>query len=71
MIDNLERNHKLGLIFEFKVGEGKLLVCMAKLNTINDKPEARQLYRSVISYMMSDAFNPDYPLSDKQLYEIL
>ena len=29
VIDNIERNHKLGLIFEFAVGKGKLLVSMA------------------------------------------
>jgi hypothetical protein len=40
IIDNLERNHKLGLIFEFKVGPGKLMVCMSRLNHLTDKPEA-------------------------------
>ena len=44
VIDNLQRNHKLGLIFEFKVGNGKLLSCMAKLPQLTDKPEARLLY---------------------------
>ena len=28
VIDNIERNHKLGLLYELKVGNGKLLVCM-------------------------------------------
>ncbi|HEY4784688.1 MAG TPA: sugar-binding domain-containing protein [Bacteroidales bacterium] len=60
VIDNLERNHKLGLIFEFKVGEGKLLVCMSPLNRMMDKPEAVQLYQSMINYMESTDFNPDY-----------
>src|SRR5699024_6827118 len=51
VIDNVERNHRLGLIFEFKVGDGKLLVCMADLKAVEDKPEARQLYRSILHYM--------------------
>lgn len=47
VIDNVERNHKLGLLFEFKVGNGKLLVCMSDLKAVQDKPEARQFYRSI------------------------
>ena len=39
VIDNIERNHKLGLVFEFAVGEGKLLVCMSDLKAVQDKPE--------------------------------
>ena len=67
IIDNLERNHKLGLIFEFEVDNGKLLICMSQLNKINDKPEAVQLYRSIINYMDSDNFNPDYKLRIEEL----
>ena len=58
VVDNLERNHKLGLIFEFKVGDGKLLICMSELNKLMGKPEAFQLYQSIINYMESDKFNP-------------
>lgn len=36
VIDNVERNHKLGLVFEFKVGNGKLLVCMSDLEGITE-----------------------------------
>ena len=58
VIDNVERNHKLGLLFEFKVGNGKLLVCMSDLKAVQDKPEARQFYRSILEYMESSAFAP-------------
>ncbi len=71
VIDNLERNHKLGLLFEFKVGEGKLLVCMSRLMEIMDKPEARQLYQSMISYMDSDDFNPTYTMTFEELDGLL
>jgi hypothetical protein len=67
VIDNLERNHKLGLIFEFKVGKGKLLVCMAQLNQITNNPEAAQLYQSIINYMNSKEFNPAYVISKEEL----
>ena len=58
VIDNIERNHKLGLIFEFQVGRGKLLVCMADLEEAASYPEGRAFYRSVMEYMMSPDFAP-------------
>jgi hypothetical protein len=71
VIDNLERNHKLGLIFEFKVGKGKLLICMSQLKEIKDNPEANQLYNSILKYMESDDFNPDYTITPAELKELL
>jgi len=67
VVDNLERNHKLGLICEFRVGRGKLLICMAQLPQIVDKPEARQLYQSILNYMQSNDFNPDYAIDSGEL----
>ena len=55
------------MIFEFKVGEGKLLVCTSQLNQIQDKPEARQLYRSILNYAESEEFNPATELTPEQL----
>lgn len=70
VIDNVERNHKLGLLFEFKVGNGKLLVCMSDLKAVQDKPEARQFYRSILEYMEFSAFAPSYSLSAKDLQDL-
>jgi hypothetical protein len=67
VIDNLERNHKLGLIFEFKIGDGKLLVCMSQLDQLKHKPEALQLYQSIVNYMKSDNFEPEYEISEAEL----
>ena len=67
VVDNFERNHKLGLIFEFAVGEGKLLVCMSDLRSVQDKPEARQLYSSILKYMSSGNFNPSQNLTAEEL----
>jgi hypothetical protein len=64
VIDNLERDHKLGLVFEFRMGEGKLLVCMADLPAISDKPEALQLYKSLVSYMKSGSFKPGFNVDE-------
>ena len=58
VIDNIERNHKLGLIFEFQVGKGKLLVCMADLERAAAYPEGRAFYLSILEYMTSKDFAP-------------
>jgi hypothetical protein len=70
VVDNIERNHKLGLIFEFTVGKGRLLVCMSELRSIQDKPEAKQLYSSILKYMASDKFNPSTPLTASELIRL-
>jgi hypothetical protein len=58
VIDNIERNHKLGLVFEFQIGNGKLLVCMADLEAASSYPEGRAFYRSVLEYITSPDFAP-------------
>lgn len=70
VIDNVERNHKLGLIFEFQVENGKLLVCMSDLSVSMDKSETRQLYHSIVTYMNSAAFNPKSKLSIRSLNDL-
>jgi hypothetical protein len=58
VIDNFDRNHRLGLLFESQVGNGSLLVCAIDLPTLQDKPEARQLLHSLLQYTASPAFKP-------------
>jgi hypothetical protein len=65
-----KKNHKLGLIFEFKAGTGKLLVCMSRLDQIADKPEANQLFHSIIGYMKSDDFDPSFEMNGEELYNM-
>ncbi|MDH6357543.1 glycoside hydrolase [Parabacteroides sp. PF5-9] len=67
VIDNIERNHKLGLLFEFKVGEGSLLVSMCRLDEIMDKPEGRQFRQAIYEYMASEKFNPQSSISTDEL----
>lgn len=58
-IDTWFRNKRLGLLFEAKVGEGKLMVCSMDLTSDLDKrPVARQMRYSVLQYMASGAFDP-------------
>ncbi len=63
VIDNVERNHKLGLIMEWKVGKGKLLVCMSNLKKASVYPEGRAFFASVLSYMRSQSFCPQQEIS--------
>ncbi|WP_300703302.1 sugar-binding domain-containing protein [Bacteroides sp.] len=70
VIDNIERNHKLGLVFELNVEGGKLLVCMADLEAIQDKPEGRQFYTSLVNYMQSADFAPTTRLSAEELRDL-
>lgn len=71
VIDNIERNHKLGLVFEFQVGKGRLLVCMANLEEAATKPEGRQFYRSMLEYMTSKDFAPKTRISLTDLQQLL
>lgn len=70
VIDNIERNHKLGLAFEFSVGKGKLLVVMADLDKASQYPEGRQFYASVLSYMNSSDFRPATKITSDELHKL-
>lgn len=67
VIDNIERNHKLGLVMEWKVGTGKLLVCMSNLEKAARYPEGKAFYQSVIDYMRSADFNPSAEITVDEL----
>jgi hypothetical protein len=58
VIDNFVTNHKLGLIAETRVGEGRMLVCAIDLLGHRDKPAARQMLHSLLRYLDSPAFAP-------------
>ena len=71
VIDNIERNHRLGLMFECTVGKGKLFVCSCHLPDIACYPEARTLLHSILSYMRSQHFQPSSSMSSQQLRDML
>jgi hypothetical protein len=59
VIDDWNSNRKLGLIFEARVGRGKLLVCSIDLRTnLDERAGARQMLHSLLNYMDSSAFAP-------------
>jgi hypothetical protein len=73
-IDNFERNHKMGLLFECNVLKGKLLVCTCDFEKIIDKPEGKQFLFSILNYVTSKDFKPsaemDVSLLEKLFYGI-
>lgn len=71
VIDNIERNHKLGLVMEWKVGAGKLLVCMSDLEKASEYPEGRAFYESVLDYMLSGDFHPSSEMTMEELKKTL
>ena len=59
VIDNVTLNRKLGVLLEAKVGKGRLLICSMDLQNLQDYPEGRQMYYSLLKYMDSSDFNPE------------
>jgi len=71
-IDDWNRNYKLGMIFEAKVGRGKLLVSSADLeNDLDTRIVARQLRKSILDYMASAKFNPQTVVTPENFREVL
>jgi hypothetical protein len=61
IVDDWFENRSLGLIFEAKVGNGKLIVSGVDLiSDLNERLEAQQLLYSLKNYMNSDKFNPEF-----------
>jgi len=65
-IDAFSRNQKLGLIFEVKVGSGRLLVCSANLSGDLD-PMRRQMRASLIRYLSGPTPSNLIKLSESEL----
>ncbi len=67
MIDNFDRNHRLGIIFEAKMGGGKLLVCTSRLSKIMERTEVKQFAVGLMKYVNSEDFSPETEISIEQL----
>ncbi|MGA2248592.1 MAG: discoidin domain-containing protein, partial [Verrucomicrobiota bacterium] len=70
-IDDWNSNRKLGLVWECRVGQGKLLVCSADLqNDLDKRPAARQLRASLMTYLGGTDFNPKFQITKECLAEL-
>jgi hypothetical protein len=71
VIDNIWRQWSLGLIFETKILNSKILICSIDLLNNQDKPEFKLLLSSLLNYMNSENFNPRYELDSKDVTKLL
>lgn len=73
MIDTWFEARKLGLLFEAKVGNGKLMVTSIDFDKdLDNRLATRQLYHSLLKYMESNEFDPQVSVDIqliKDLYE--
>ncbi len=68
MTDNFFKNRNLALILEAKVGAGRLLLCTPDITeSLDTRPAARQLRRSLMKYMSGKDFNPVYELTAEEM----
>lgn len=71
VIDDWTENRKLGLLFEAKVGRGKLMVCSAALfapeRSLEESLVRQQFQSSILRYMDSDSFEPTDSLTANQV----
>ena len=51
VIDNWDRNHKLGLIYEVPETKGKALVCVSDLFACSENIEVKALFSNLINYL--------------------
>jgi hypothetical protein len=64
VVDDWFTNRKLALVFEARVGKGKILICCIDLNKdLDRRPVARQLLLSLMKYVTSRQFSPKQELS--------
>lgn len=72
VIDDWFTNRRLGLVFEARVGKGKLIASSADLShKLDQRPAARQLRAALLSYMNSKAFVPSTTLKPADLKALL
>jgi hypothetical protein len=71
VIDDWFENRPLGLIFEARVGKGKILVCGTDLlSNAGERLEAKQLLYSLLTYMQSPGFQPVSEITFMELERI-
>lgn len=70
-IDTWFVNRKIGMLFEAKVGQGRIIVCSSDLESkLSDRPVARQLLISIIQYMNSNKFRPEFTVDAARVSDL-
>jgi len=72
VVDSPHEHRHLAMVFEAKVGSGRLVFCATDIITdLESRPVARQLRLSLLKYMASPLFYPDVEISVGDLTEIM
>lgn len=72
VVDDWFKNRRLGLVFEAKVGKGKIIMSGIDLHTnLDTRLEAKQLLYSLKKYMTTSKFNPEVTLEINQIKGLL
>lgn len=72
VIDDFHRNHRLGLVIEAQVGDGKLLATSLPLTEFEPtKPVSRQLFSSLLDYASGDDFHPQQRVSASIVQQLI
>lgn len=72
VIDSYDNNQKLGIGFEAKVGNGKLLVLAVDTKKeMDERPATRQLLVSIDNYVKSAGFNPQVAVKESFIQSFL
>jgi len=72
VIDDWVTNRKLGLLFEARMGHGKLLVGSIDLQKdLEQNPVATQMLHSILDYMAGPKFNPSVSLTPAQVQGLM
>jgi hypothetical protein len=72
VIDDWFKNRPLALVFEAKVGKGKIVVSGIDFNEgLETRPEAKQMLYSLQKYMASNQFNPKGEITVEKISSII
>jgi hypothetical protein len=69
-IDTWFINRKLAMLFEARVGKGKIVVCSIDLEKKNAGPAVQQFYRSLTAYMNGPEFTPSQQIEWNDIQEL-
>lgn len=71
VVDDWVTARRLALMFEARVGNGSLLACSCDLtNDLDNRPVAREMRRSLLAYMASDQFSPQFTMTTRQVADL-
>ncbi len=72
VIDSYDNNEKLGIGFEARFGNGKLLfLALDTKKDMENRPATQQLLKSIDMYVKGDKFNPEIQVNDSLIQSFL